>query len=74
MYCVSVNLSSNEWIKTQQVAARQFPHPTLSRSEIIRRYVMLGIRTFSSQSQQEHARMTHELEASQPAPGERLRT
>ena len=35
MLCVSVLLSSNEWVRIQQAAAKQFPNETLSRRLVI---------------------------------------
>jgi hypothetical protein len=43
MYCVSVNLTSSEWLKIQQAAQKAFPNETLSRAEIVRRYTLIGI-------------------------------
>jgi phage/plasmid primase-like uncharacterized protein len=37
MYCVSVNLTSGEWLTIAQAAAKEWPNETLSRAEIVRR-------------------------------------
>jgi hypothetical protein len=36
MYCLTVNLTSDEWLKIQQAAAKQWPSETLSYAEIVR--------------------------------------
>jgi hypothetical protein len=45
MLCVTVNLSSDEWIEISNAAAKQWPRETLSRAEIVRRYTMVGIQS-----------------------------
>ncbi len=74
MFCVSVNLTSSEWIRIQQAAGQQFPHERLSRSEIIRRYVLVGIRALSSASASDRERLAHQFQASMEASDQRLRT
>jgi len=43
MCCVSVNLTSSEWLRIQQAAQKAFPGETLSRGEVVRRYTLAGI-------------------------------
>ena len=74
MIALSLILSSDEWILVQRAAARQWPGETLSRSEIIRRYVLVGIAALRIAPAAEIARMAHELQASMLASDERLRT
>ena len=38
MYCISVNLTSSEWLRIQQAAWTQFPNEILSPAEIVRWY------------------------------------
>ena len=42
MLCVSVTLTSEEWLKIQQQAQQQWPTEQLSRNEITRRFAMIG--------------------------------
>ena len=74
MICVSVNISSDEWLRIQQAASGQFPNESLSRSEIIRRYALAGIQALGKQSPGELERTAHEFRASQAAPDQRLRS
>ena len=73
MYCVSVNLSSYEWLRIHQSATKQWPTETLSRAEIIRRYALIGIKSFSNLSSEARADQTRDLQQSIHAPDERLR-
>jgi len=43
MFCVSVKLTSNEWIRIRQSAREQFHGEVLGRAEIVRRYTLAGI-------------------------------
>jgi hypothetical protein len=74
MYCVSVNLTSNEWQRIQQAAGKQWPKEVLSHAEICRRYVLAGMETLKNISAADRARLAHELRASMQADDERLRT
>jgi hypothetical protein len=42
VYCLTKNLTSDEWLKIYKAAVRQWPTETLSRAEIVRRYTMFG--------------------------------
>jgi hypothetical protein len=72
MLCVSVNLTSGEWLRIQQAAGRQFPNENLSRAEIVRRYILAGIQKLDSVSPADQARIAHEMRESMPAPDEKL--
>ena len=48
MYCVSLNITSDEWMRIQQAAIKHFPNECLSRSEIIRRYAMVGVQALGN--------------------------
>jgi hypothetical protein len=43
MFCVSVNLTSNEWMRIQEAAQEQFPSEVLSRAVVGRRFSLAGI-------------------------------
>jgi hypothetical protein len=73
MYCVSVNLTSAEWVKIRDAAAKQFPNETLSRAEIVRRYALAGIDALKDLSASDRARLAHGFQASMEAGEERLR-
>jgi hypothetical protein len=73
MYCVSVNLTSSEWLRIQQAAQKQFPNENLSRAEIIRRYTLAGVDVFEQLSASDRARLAHEFQASMQASDQRLR-
>ena len=40
MYCVSLNISSDEWVQIYKAAREQWPGELLSRSEILRRHIV----------------------------------
>jgi len=73
MLCVTVNLSSDEWIKISNAAVKQWPTETLSRREIVRRYTLFGIETLKNLSPDEQSRATHQLQSSMTASDTRLR-
>lgn len=73
MYCVSVILTSDECVKIQQAAAKQWPTETLSRSEIVRRYTMFGIQALKKTSADDQSRLAHQFQASMEASDERLK-
>jgi hypothetical protein len=70
-----VLLTTSEWIKIRDAAAKQFRNETLSRGEIFRRYVLCGIgileECFASRSVK--SRLAHQLQASMEASDERLK-
>jgi hypothetical protein len=76
MYCLSVTLTSSEWLKIQQAAAKQFPNETLSRSELIRRFTLAGIEALGGMSEADRAQRARQYQQSMAlaGDGERLRT
>ena len=73
MDCVSVNLTSDECVKIQQAAAKQWPTETLSRSEIVRRYTIFGIQALKNISADDQSRLAHQFQASTKASDGRVR-
>ena len=73
MYCVSVNLTSSEWVRIQEAAQKAFPNETLSRAEIVRRYALAGVDALRQLAPTDRARLAHEFQASTEAGDERLR-
>jgi hypothetical protein len=74
MFCVSMNLTSSEWLKIHQASARQWPDEVLSRAEICRRYVLVGVDTLKNLSDADRSRLAHELRSSMVAEDEQLRS
>jgi hypothetical protein len=74
MFCLSLNLTSNEWQRIQQAAGKQWPKEVLSRAEICRRYVLAGIQALGLASPADLERMAHEFQMSMEAGEERLRS
>lgn len=72
MFCVSVLISSAEWQRFEQTAQVISQGEKLSRSEIIRRHALAGIKPLREASLADQARMTHEFQSSMAAPDERL--
>lgn len=70
MYCVSLILTSDEWMKIHQAAVSQWPKETLSRAEICRRYVLVGITSLKNVTSADRERLAHELQASMQADNE----
>jgi hypothetical protein len=68
-----VNLTSDEWIKIFNAAAKQWPTETLSRAEIVRRYTMFGIQALKNTSADDQSRLTHQFQASMEASDTRLK-
>jgi hypothetical protein len=68
-----VNLTSDEWVRIQEAARKQWPHENLSRSEIVRRYTLARIDPLKQLSSTQRAQLTHEYQASMAAGDERLR-
>lgn len=73
MFCVSVLISSDEWHRFEQTAVLAWQGERLSRSEIIRRHALAGIKPLREASRIDQAQMTHEFQSSMTAPDERLR-
>jgi hypothetical protein len=73
MFCVSLNLTSSEWMRIQQAASKQFPNETLSRAEIVRRYTLAGIDALKQLSSADRARLANGFQASMEAADERMR-
>ena len=75
MLGVTVNLTSDEWIKIANAALEQWPTEaqTLSRAEIVRRYTMTGIQSLKSASPADQSRATHQLQASMTPQDTRLK-
>jgi hypothetical protein len=73
MLCVSMNLSSDEWLKIHQSSVKQWPNEMLSRAEICRRYVLIGIETLKNLPDADRERLAQELKASMATEDERLR-
>jgi len=74
MFCVSMNLTSDEWIRIQQAAVKQWPAESLSRAEVCRRYVLVGMETLKNLSAADRVRLAHELQESMTAEDQRLRS
>ena len=72
MLCVSVNLTSSEWLRIQQAASKQFPNEALSHAEIVRRYTLAGIDALKQLSSADRARLAHGFQASMEAADERM--
>jgi hypothetical protein len=66
-----MNLTSTEWIHIWNAAAKQWPGTELSRAEICRRYILIGIRKVNELVPADRDRMMHELQASMAAPDEK---
>jgi hypothetical protein len=60
VFWVSVLLSSDEWVRIQQAANRQFPNETLSLSEIVRRYTLAGIEVLTDIYDEDRKRLGHQ--------------
>ena len=73
MYCVSVNVSSDEWLRIQQAAAKLWPTEMLSRSEILRRYVLAGVESLRNLSPRDAAQLARQFQDSIIVPDARLR-
>jgi hypothetical protein len=73
VYCLTLNLRSNEWLKIYNAAVKQWLTETISYAEIARRYIMTGIQSFKNVSPDEQSRATHQLQASMTASDTRLR-
>ena len=56
-------ISSQEWIRLRDAAAKQFPNEVLARGKIMRRYTMSGVAALKNLSEQDRARMQHEHQA-----------
>ena len=66
-------LSSDQWIKIHNAAAKQWPTETLSRAEIVRRYTVFGIQVLKNTSADDQTRLSHQFQASMEASDTRLK-
>jgi hypothetical protein len=69
MVFVTSIISSQEWIRLRDAAAKQFPNEVLARGEILRRYAMSGVAALKNLSEQDRARMQHEHQATMTVAG-----
>ena len=69
MVFVTAIISSQEWIRLRDAAAKQFPNEVLARGEIMRRYAMSGVAAVKNLSEQDLARLQHEHQATMCVPG-----
>jgi hypothetical protein len=74
MICVSMTLTSSEWVQIWTAATRQWPDTELSRNEICRRYVLIGAKTLKNIPNSDCDRITHELATSMSAEDNKLET
>jgi hypothetical protein len=70
---LTVNLTSDEWIKISNAAAKQWPTESLSCGEIVRRYTMFGIESLKNLSPADQSRATHQPQSSMTASDTRLK-
>jgi hypothetical protein len=70
---VSVNLTSDEWVRIHNAAGKQWPKETLSRGEICRRYVLYGMESLKNVSPEDQSRLAHSFQASMEANDARLK-
>ena len=64
MFCVSVLISSDEWLRFQQTAQVIWQGETLSRSEIMRRHASTGLKPLQQAAPVDQAQMTREFKNS----------
>jgi len=69
MVFVTSIISSQEWIRLRDAAAKQFPNEVLARGEILRRYAMSGVSALKNLSEQDRARLQHEHQATMCVAG-----
>ena len=69
MVFVTSILSSQEWIRLRDAAAKQFSNEVLARGEIMRRYAMSGVSALKNLSEQDRARLQHEHQATMTVAG-----
>lgn len=67
MIFVTSIISSAEWIKLEEAAAKQFPGETLARGEIMRRFSLSGVQALKAASDAERARVQREHQATMTA-------
>ena len=63
MVFITSIISSQEWIRLRDAAAKQFLNEVLPRGEILRRYAMSGVSALKNLSEQDRARLQHEHQA-----------
>jgi hypothetical protein len=69
MVFVTSIISSQEWIRLRDAAAKQFPNEVLARGEILRRYAMSGVSALKNLSEQDRARLQYEHQATMTVAG-----
>ena len=74
MFCLSLNLTSDEWLKIQQASPKQWPGEVLSRREICRRYLLAGIEGLKGLPEADRSRLAHKFQDSMTTEEKRLRT
>jgi hypothetical protein len=62
-------LSSQEWIRLRDAAAKQFPNEVLARGEVMRRYAMSGVAAVKNLSERDRARMQYEHQSTMCVAG-----
>jgi hypothetical protein len=69
MVFVTSIISSQEWIRLRDAAAKQFTNEVLARGEIMRRYAMSGVAAVKNLSQQDRARLQREPQSAMTVAG-----
>jgi len=73
VYCSTINLISDEWLRIHKAAAKQWLTETLSRGEVVRRYAMFGVQASKNTSADDQSRLARQFQASMEADDTRLK-
>ena len=71
MYTLTMNLTSNEWIKVKQEADRLWAGERMSSGELCRRYVLAGVEALKNVVGEDQKRLQYQYQATMTAGGER---
>jgi hypothetical protein len=73
MFCITLNLTSNEWLRVKQAADAQWPGERMSTGELCRRYVLAGVDGLKNVPEADRARVQRQYQATMEAGEERWR-
>jgi hypothetical protein len=73
MITLTINLTSNGWLKIKQQADAQWIGERMSGGEIGRRYMLAGVAALKKASPADRERLVHGFQSSMQSSDERLR-
>ena len=69
MYTLTMNLTSNEWVKVKQEATRLWADERMSTGELARRFVLAGVEALKNVASADLKRKQYQFQATMTVAG-----